>query len=145
MPKRPRKKNYLVNNDSSGRTSPENSTLAIKDSYLSQSNIDDGYPSNFSANVLDTINLKIIDELLSNPDITSSDIAKKIKIPLSTVQRRRRNLVRMSSISKNYELDLGIFGLRIAEISLEIENGETQKVISQLKNQIENQIVNTYF
>ena len=63
--------------DSSRRTSPENSTLAINDSYLSQSNIDDGYPSNFSANVLDTINLKIIDELLSNADVGSSDIAKK--------------------------------------------------------------------
>ena len=50
----------------------------------------------------------------------------------------------MSVLKKNYELDLGIFGLRIAEISLEIKNGETQRVVSQLKSQKENQVVNTY-
>jgi DNA-binding Lrp family transcriptional regulator len=100
--------------------------------------------SNVAALNLDKINLRIIDELLTNADVGSSDIARKIKIPLSTVQRRRRNLERMSVIKKNYELDLGIFGVRIAEISLEIKNGETQRVVSQLKSQKENQIVNTF-
>jgi DNA-binding Lrp family transcriptional regulator len=119
--------------------------MTNKDNRLSQSNIDDEKnPINFSPNIVDNINLKIIDELLSNADVGSSDIAKKIKIPLSTVQRRRRNLERRSIVRKNYEIDLGIFGLRIAEISLEIENGETQRVVSQLKTQKENQIVNTF-
>ena len=144
MPKRIRKKNYLVENNSSRRKSYENSTISNKENNSSQSNIDDNYPTNFSPNIIDKINLKIIDELLSNADVGSSDIAKKIKIPLSTVQRRRRNLEKMSIIRKNYELDLGIFGLRMAEIYLEIENGETQRVVSQLKTQKENQIVNTF-
>ena len=144
MPKRIRKKNYLAENNSSRRKSYENSSITNKENNLSQSNIDDNYPANFSPYIIDNINLKIIDELLSNADVGSSDIAKKIKIPLSTVQRRRRNLERMSVIKKNYELDLGIFGLRIAEISLEINNGETQRVVSQLKSQKENQVVNTF-
>ena len=145
MPKGVKKKNYLVENNSSRRNSYEKSTITNKENNLSQSNIDDdNYNANFSPNIIDKINLKIIDELLSNADVGSSDIAKKIKIPLSTVQRRRRNLEKMSIIRKNYELDLGIFGLRMAEIYLEIENGETQRVVSQLKTQKENQIVNTF-
>ena len=144
MPKRIRKKNDLVENNSSRRKSYENSTISNKENNSSQSNIDDNYPTNFSPNIIDKINLRIIDELLTNADVGSSDIARKIKIPLSTVQRRRRNLERMSVIKKNYELDLGIFGVRIAEISLEIKNGETQRVVSQLKSQKENQIVNTF-
>ena len=145
MPKGVKKKNYLVENNSSRRNSYEKSTITNKENNLSQSNIDDdNYNANFSPNIIDKINIKIIDELLSNADVGSSDIAKKIKIPLSTVQRRRRNLEKMSIIRKNYELDLGIFGLRMAEIYLEIENGETQRVVSQLKTQKENQIVNTF-
>ena len=145
MPKGVKKKNYLVENNSSRRNSYEKSTITNKENNLSQSNIDDdNYNANFSPNIIDKINIKIIDELLSNADVGSSDIAKKIKIPLSTVQRRRRNLEKMSIIRKNYELDLGIFGLRMAEIYLEIENGETQRVVSQLKSQKENQIVNTF-
>jgi len=144
LPKRIGKRNYPVGNNSSRAKSYENSTISHKENNLSQSNIDDNYSANFTPNIVDKINLKIIDELLTNADVGSSDIAKKIKIPLSTVQRRRRNLERMSVIKKNYELDLGIFGVRIAEISLEIKNGETQRVVSQLKSQKENQIVNTF-
>ena len=145
MPKGVKKKNYLVENNSSRRNSYEKSTITNKENNLSQSNIDDdNYNANFSPNIIDKINLKIIDELLSNADVGSADIAKKIKIPLSTVQRRRRNLERMSIIRKNYELDLGIFGLRIAEISLEVKNGESQRVVSQLKTQKENKIVNSF-
>jgi len=144
LPKGVKKKNYLVENNSSRRNGCENNTVTNKENNLLQSNIDDNYPANFSPSIIDKINLKIIDELLSNADVGSSDIAKKIKIPLSTVQRRRRNLEKMSIIRKNYELDLGIFGLRMAEIYLEIENGETQRVVSQLKTQKENQIVNTF-
>jgi DNA-binding Lrp family transcriptional regulator len=145
LPKRVRKRNYLVENKSSPRNSYENNIITNKENNLAQSNIENNnYSANFSPNIIDKINLKIIDELLSNADVGSADIAKKIKIPLSTVQRRRRNLERMSVIKKNYELDLGIFGVRIAEISLEIKNGETQRVVSQLKSQKENQIVNTF-
>jgi len=144
LPKRVRKKNYQVENNSSRRNGYENNTVTNKENNLSQSNIDDNYPANFSPSIIDKINLKIIDELLSNADVASSEIAKKIKVPLSTVQRRRRNLERMSVLRKNYELDLGIFGLRIAEIALEIKNGETQRVVNQLKTQKENQIVDTF-
>ena len=126
-----------------------NKTNSIQEPALKKGNgngygLDITRNSNVGSLNLDKINLKIIDELLSNADVGSSDIAKKIKIPLSTVQRRRRNLERMSVIKKNYDLDLGIFGLRIAEISLEIANGETQRVVGQLKSQKENQVVNAY-
>jgi DNA-binding Lrp family transcriptional regulator len=143
------KKNIRKKQNGIATTIRGNETDSTQETVLKKDK-DSGYGQNTSRNSnvaalnLDKINLKIIDELLSNADITSADIAKKIKIPLSTVQRRRRNLERMSVIKKNYELDLGIFGVRIAEISLEIKNGETQRVVSQLKSQKENQIVNTF-
>lgn len=92
---------------------------------------------------LDKINLKIIEELLNNPDIKSSDISQKLKIPLSTVQRRRGNLEKALVLKKSYEVDLKRFGLRIAEISLHVEDGKTQTVVNELKTQIENKILST--
>ncbi|MDF0681116.1 MAG: Lrp/AsnC family transcriptional regulator [Candidatus Nitrosocosmicus sp.] len=83
--------------------------------------------SNHAILNLDKINLKIIDELLSNPDITSSDIAKKIKIPLSTVQRRRTMLER-SVLKKNYQLNILQYGFRYADIFVDVTNGEAKEV-----------------
>jgi hypothetical protein len=42
--------------------------------------------------LLDNINIKIISELLRQPDISSLALAKKLDIPLSTLQRRRARI-----------------------------------------------------
>jgi DNA-binding Lrp family transcriptional regulator len=89
---------------------------------------------------LDRINLKIIDELLSNADITSSDIAKKIKIPLSTVQRRR-TMLEKSVIKKNYQLNILQYGFRYADIFVDVAKGEAREVGKMLVNEFDRNIL----
>jgi len=59
---------------------------------------------------LDKKDVTILNELLVNPDVTSLNISKKLKLPLSTLQRRRTALERSSIIKKSYELDAKQFG-----------------------------------
>jgi DNA-binding Lrp family transcriptional regulator len=67
-----------------------------------------------------------------NPDVTSFDISKKLKMPLSTVQRRRTALERSSLIRKSYELDAKQFGWRIADILIAVEKGDCVEIANRL-------------
>ncbi len=60
---------------------------------------------------LDRKDYLILNELLMNAEVTSFDIAKKLKMPLSTVQRRRTALEHSSLIRKSYQLDAKQFWL----------------------------------
>ena len=59
----------------------------------------------------DSIDINIIRELLTRADIRSVDIASKYKIPLSTIQRRRKRL-EDSILEKKFLLDITKRGLR---------------------------------
>jgi DNA-binding Lrp family transcriptional regulator len=73
--------------------------------------------------LLDRVNKCIVNELVQNPHLTSERISKKIKVPLSTVQRRRTALER-SILNKMYSLDLSTFGWRIADLLIGMSNGD---------------------
>jgi hypothetical protein len=55
--------------------------------------------------LLDSLNTKIIKELVSNPNVRSATIASKYKAPLSTVQRRKARLEN-SILKKNYHINI---------------------------------------
>jgi len=42
--------------------------------------------------LVDDINLKIIEELVKNPNTSSASLATKLRMPLSSLQRRRAKL-----------------------------------------------------
>lgn len=86
--------------------------------------------------LLDRLSKNIINELIQNPNLTSEAIARTVKSPLSTVQRRRTALER-SILTKAYNLDLSTFGWRIADLMIELEKGDPY-VISE--NIIQNNI-----
>ena len=81
---------------------------------------------------LDGKDYLILNELLKNPDVTSADIAKKFKIPLSTVQRRRTALEHSSMIKKSYELDARQFGWRTADILIAVGRGGCIEIANRL-------------
>jgi DNA-binding Lrp family transcriptional regulator len=83
---------------------------------------------------LDRINLKIIEELLNNGEIKSSEIASKLKIPLSTIQRRRATLEKFDILKKNYSLDVTKLDLRVAEVSISTKKGSSRKVLDEIYN-----------
>ncbi|MDR4490971.1 MAG: Lrp/AsnC family transcriptional regulator [Candidatus Nitrosocosmicus sp.] len=76
---------------------------------------------------LDRINLKIIEELIGNGDIKSSEISAKLKIPLSTIQRRRTKIEK-SILKKSYHMDLSLLGYRTAQIFIDVQKGKAREV-----------------
>ena len=80
---------------------------------------------------IDPINLKIIEELLNNPDIKSSELASKLQIPLSTLQRRKTRL-EVDVLKKFYYFDFSQIGYRMAEVFLHVENGKTDEVAKKI-------------
>ena len=91
--------------------------------------------------IVDKINLKIIRELMENPTIKSSELSEKLQISLSTIQRRRAVLDKTSAIKKEYILDLRKFGLRIAEILIDIEKGGYDKLLEDIKDKFNKHII----
>ncbi len=120
-----------LNGDSTKEEKSKSSDLSNKNEIdqLSNPNITD---NNYSHIHLDNINLKIIEELLNNGDIKSSEIASKLAIPLSTIQRRRSMLEKYSVLEKTYTLDPKKLGLRISEISINTKKGNSHEVMKEI-------------
>ncbi|WP_458719265.1 winged helix-turn-helix transcriptional regulator [Candidatus Nitrosocosmicus sp. R] len=120
-----------LNGDSTKEEKSKSSDLSNKNEIdqLSNPNITD---NNYSHIHLDNINLKIIEELLNNGDIKSSEIATKLAIPLSTIQRRRSMLEKYSVLEKTYTLDPKKLGLRISEISINTKKGNSHEVMKEI-------------
>ncbi len=88
--------------------------------------------------LFDDLNIKIVKELINNPDISSTDIAAKYGIPLSTIQRRRVKLEE-SVLSKAYNLDVRKLGWRTADLLISVEKGKAEETAQKL---LENNKVN---
>lgn len=80
---------------------------------------------------IDLLDIKIIRELLDNPDSSSTKIAKKFGIPLSTIQRRRTKLEH-SMLTKRYELNAHDLGWRNAEFLMLVDNGTADRTAKEL-------------
>ena len=92
--------------------------------------------SNFRT--LDSTDNQIIDELIANADISSTEIASKLKVPLSTIQRRRAILESMSILKHKYELSPLSFGLRPVEFWIMVEGGKAEEVASRMFEKFDN-------
>jgi DNA-binding Lrp family transcriptional regulator len=90
--------------------------------------------------VLGSLDARIVEELLSDAFISSTDISKKVKAPLSTVQRRRRHLEN-TILTRRYEIDLKKQGFRIGEITVITENGANKEVIGGILSKYANHIL----
>ena len=81
--------------------------------------------------VLSHLDAKIVEELLNDAFISSTDISKKHKAPLSTVQRRRR-ILENTILTRRYEIDLRKQGFRICEITVIPQNGSGKAIINEI-------------
>ena len=89
---------------------------------------------------LDPIDIQIIDELLANADISSTEIASRLKVPLSTIQRRRAILQDMSILNHKYKLNPLSFGLRPVEFWVKVEGGKAEEVANHIFEKFDNVI-----
>jgi DNA-binding Lrp family transcriptional regulator len=79
----------------------------------------------------DSIDINIIRELLSKADIRSADIASKYKVPISTIQRRRKRL-EDSVLEKKYLIDITKRDLRTGIILTNVERGKAKEVAKMI-------------
>jgi DNA-binding Lrp family transcriptional regulator len=96
--------------------------------------------SRISFVTLDKISIDIVRELLKNPDVKSADIASNLRIPVSTIQRRRAGLENSSVLRKAYELDLSRFGWREAELLITVQKGKCRNIAQQLLTKFKNNV-----
>ena len=80
---------------------------------------------------LDSLDIKIMRELLDNPNSSSSKMVRKLGIPLSTIQRRRTRL-ESSVLTRKYELSSHDLGWRNAEILMLVEKGKADSMAKEL-------------
>jgi DNA-binding Lrp family transcriptional regulator len=90
--------------------------------------------------VLGSLDAKIIEDLLNDAFVSSTDISKKHKAPLSTVQRRRRYLEN-TILTRRYEIDLRKQGFRIGEMTVYPENGSGKEIVSKIFSKYPNHVL----
>lgn len=81
---------------------------------------------------IDRLDTKIIIELLTNPDIQSNALAKKLGRPLSTIQRRKNDLERSGRLKKTYQISAQDMGWRNAEVLMLVEKGKADYIAQEL-------------
>ena len=112
---------------------PRSSTTANVNNHVS-------YSSKQVSKLLDNINIKIVSELVRQPDISSLALSKKLHIPLSTLQRRRTRIEK-DILKKNYTFDYKGFGGRIGDLIVNVDKGKSKEVAQNLLKKYKNNVV----
>ena len=87
-----------------------------------------------------SLDARIIEELLNDAYISSTEISKKHKAPLSTVQRRRKYL-EDTILTRRYEIDLKKQGFRIGELTISSENGASTEIAGGILSKYQNHVL----
>jgi DNA-binding Lrp family transcriptional regulator len=90
--------------------------------------------------LLDNINIKIVSELVRQPDISSLSLAKKLDIPLSTLQRRRARIEK-AILRKKYTFNYKAFGGRVGDLIVNVDKGKSKEVAQSLLKNYKNNVV----
>jgi DNA-binding Lrp family transcriptional regulator len=80
---------------------------------------------------IDNVNARIISHLVNTPNMKSKELADILKIPLSTVQRRRAFLER-EVLVKKYIIDIRSLGWRVGELFVSVEKGNSDRTAETL-------------
>ena len=83
----------------------------------------------------DELDLKILEFMLSG--FSNRDIANEVKKPLSTIQRRTRQLLESELIKPRYELNYKKFGYKKGLLHIYLHDGNAQEIaekVSSIKN-----------
>ena len=90
---------------------------------------------------LDSIDKNIISELIKDANARTPDLSRKFKVPLSTIQRRKKTLEN-SILKKKYEINTNELGWRAGDLIILVEKGKTKEVIKYiLKNYRANNVM----
>jgi DNA-binding Lrp family transcriptional regulator len=114
-------------------------TLASETS-LSKNGIND-FKCKGLLTLVDNVNLKIIEELMKNPSTSSSSLATKLQIPLSSLQRRRAKLEK-SLLIKAYRINLKASGGKMGDIVINVDKGKSKEVAATILKRYKSNVMN---
>ena len=110
---------------------------SIRTESIQESSIDSS--PKYVKKLLDSINIKIISELIRKPDISSLNLSKKLDIPLSTLQRRRARIEK-DILKKTYTFNYKSFGARVGDLIINVDKGRSdgvaQSILKKYKNNV---------
>jgi DNA-binding Lrp family transcriptional regulator len=104
-----------------------------KDSFF------DSYSSKQASKLLDSINIKIVSELVKNPTISSLSLASKLDIPSSTLQRRRARIEK-AILKRNYTFNYKSFGARVGDLIINVDKGRSDEVAQSILKKYKNNV-----
>lgn len=81
-------------------------------------------------NNIDSLDRKIMSSMVTG--LAIKEISNKLKIPLSTVQRRSRRLIRRGIITMKAEVDLAMMGYKRGLIHVYIANGNIEQIARRI-------------
>jgi DNA-binding Lrp family transcriptional regulator len=87
-------------------------------------------PSSVSIQKIDTLDRKIMSLMLSG--LTNKQIAIKLKVPLSTIQRRTRKLIQKGMVTIKAEVNLEMIGFKRGLIHVYISNGNIDQIARKI-------------
>ena len=99
-----------------------------------------GYSHKQISKLFDDINIKMISELVRQPDISSLSLANKLDIPLSTLQRRRARIER-AILKRSYTFNYKAFGGRVGDLIVNVDKGKSKEIAQILLKKYKNNIV----
>jgi DNA-binding Lrp family transcriptional regulator len=123
----------MINHDTTGRsngnnnnnhTNNNNNNNRVAKSFISSSAV------GFSPNKMDPLDVKIMSLMVSN--LPNKQIASKLKVPLSTIQRRTRKLIEKGMISMRAEVNLQMMGFKKGLIHVYISNGNIDQIARKI-------------
>ena len=91
--------------------------------------------------LVDNTNLKIIEELVKNPSTSSASLATKLRMPLSSLQRRRSKLEK-SVLIKSYDINLIASGGKIGDAVINVDKGKSREVATSILKKFKSNVMN---
>lgn len=79
---------------------------------------------------VDKIDSEIIGLLLNGKN--NKEISTKIRIPLSTVQRRVRNLIAKNLVTFNSQINYPKFGFKVGMLHIYLEDGDFERIANKI-------------
>ena len=90
--------------------------------------------------LVDNTNLKIIEELVKNPNASSASLATKFGMPLSSLQRRRAKLEK-SVLIKSYHINLKTSGGKMGDAVINVDKGRSREVATNILKKFKNNVM----
>jgi len=91
--------------------------------------------------LVDDTNLKIVEELVKNPNTSSMSLATKLQMPLSSLQRRRSKLEK-SVLIKSYHINLKAFGAKMGDTIINVDKGRSREVAGNILKKFKSNVMN---